>query len=238
MVTKARAVARAAFADSVLDISGRVVELRPLDAANVFSIPSSTYLRWVKPTLDRLAGLAALILLLPVLMVVGLAVWIAMDSPILLAQERVGRYGRVFRMWKFRTMEEDRRRHQMRWVGEDRRKTHKSAEDPRITRFGRFLRATRLDELPQFINVALGHISLVGPRPELPAVVVDYEPWQHRRHAVKPGITGLWQVSDRGDKLLKDCTELELQYLESVSFTTDCRILARTLPALMRRSGI
>jgi lipopolysaccharide/colanic/teichoic acid biosynthesis glycosyltransferase len=238
MVTKAREAARAAGEDSVLDLSGRSPELKPFDAANVFSIPSSAYLRLVKPAIDRLLGLVALILSTPLLIIVGLAVWLAMDFPVFLGQDRVGRHGRVFRMWKFRTMEVDRRHHQMQWVGEDRRKTHKSATDPRITRLGRFLRATRIDELPQFVNVALGDISLVGPRPELVAVVAEYEPWQHRRHAVKPGVTGLWQVSDRGDKLLKDCTEMELAYLDSVSFITDIRILARTLPALMRRSGI
>ena len=238
MISNARDAARATLPDSVLDLSGRYVELKPIDAASLFAIPSSTYLRLVKPMVDRLVGVVALLVAVPVLVMVGLAVWLAMDFPVLLGQERVGRHGRVFRMWKFRTMEEDRRRHQMNWVGEDRRKTHKSAADPRITKLGRFLRATRLDELPQFINVAKGDISLVGPRPELVSVVADYEPWQHRRHAVKPGITGLWQISDRGDKLLKDCTELELEYLDSVSFVTDVRILARTVPALMRRSGI
>jgi lipopolysaccharide/colanic/teichoic acid biosynthesis glycosyltransferase len=192
----------------------------------------------MKPAMDRFIGALALLVSLPILLIVGLAVWVAMDFPVLLGQERVGRHGRVFRMWKFRTMVEDRRRHQMRWVGEDRRKTHKSAADPRITKFGRLLRATRLDELPQFINVAMGDISLVGPRPELVDVVAQYEPWQHRRHAVKPGVTGLWQISDRGETLLKDCTELELEYLDSVCFGTDIRILAKTLPALLRRSGI
>jgi lipopolysaccharide/colanic/teichoic acid biosynthesis glycosyltransferase len=238
MVTKAGESARAVAPNAVLDLSTHRVVIRPFDSVSVFALPSSIYLSFVKPMVDRLVGLLALILAFPLLLVVGLSVWLAMDFPVLLGQERVGRHGRVFRMWKFRTMEEDRRRHQMHWVGEDRRKTHKSAGDPRITKLGRFLRATRLDELPQFINVARGDISLVGPRPELLTVVAEYEPWQHRRHAVKPGLTGLWQISDRGDKLLKDCTELELEYLDSVSFITDVQILARTLPALMRRSGI
>jgi lipopolysaccharide/colanic/teichoic acid biosynthesis glycosyltransferase len=238
MVTKAGESARAVAPNAVLDLSSRRVAIRPFDAASVFALPATTYLSFVKPTVDRFVGFLALVLGFPLLLLVGLAVWLAMDFPVLLGQERVGRHGRVFRMWKFRTMEADRRTHQMQWVGEDRRKTHKSATDPRITKLGRFLRATRLDELPQFVNVARGDISLVGPRPELLSVVAEYEPWQHRRHAVKPGVTGLWQISDRGDKLLKDCTELELEYLDSVSFATDVRILARTLPALMRRSGI
>jgi lipopolysaccharide/colanic/teichoic acid biosynthesis glycosyltransferase len=135
-------------------------------------------------------------------------------------------------------MEPDRRRVQLNWVGEDRRKTHKSADDPRITALGRWLRATRLDEIPQFYNVVRGDLSLVGPRPELTSVVAEYEPWQHRRHAVKPGITGVWQISDTGDALLRDCTEMELAYLAEVSFKTDLSIVLRTFPALLRGSGI
>ena len=104
--------------------------------------------------------------------------------------------------------------------------THKSAADPRITELGRWLRATRLDELPQLINVVRGDLSMVGPRPELVSVVYqEYEPWQHRRHAVKPGLTGMWQVAYWGDKRLHECTEFELQYLEQISIATDLRIL-------------
>lgn len=239
MVSKEVDAAPAAVDGVYLDITGGTPVIAPLvDATRAFAHPSGIYVSFIKPAIDRLAGLVALILCIPLYVVIGLAVWVAMDSPVFLAQDRVGRRGRVFRLWKFRTMEPDRRTVQLNWVGEDRRRTHKSAEDPRITGLGRWLRATRLDELPQFFNVVLGDLSLVGPRPELTAVVAEYEPWQHRRHAVKPGVTGLWQISDMGDALLRDCTEMELAYLDKVSLKTDLAIILRTFPAMLRRSGI
>jgi lipopolysaccharide/colanic/teichoic acid biosynthesis glycosyltransferase len=230
---------KAGVGESELDLTGQAPVMVPLlDAGIVFSFQAGAYLRWFKPAIDRILGLIALILTAPLLLVVAVTVWVAMDSPIFIAQDRVGLRGRVFRLWKFRTMEPDRRSTQLRWIGEDRRKTHKSAEDPRITPLGRWLRAFRLDELPQFLNVVKGDLSLVGPRPELVSVVAEYEAWQHRRHAVKPGVTGLWQISDDGDKLLRDCTALELEYLDSISLATDLSILLRTLPAMFRRAGI
>lgn len=239
MATKESDAPQVAVAGSQIDLIGEKPVVAPLlDAARTYSIPTGSYLRFVKPVLDRIGGLIALVIVSPLLLVIGTAVWVAMDSPVFLAQDRVGRHGKVFRLWKFRTMAPDRRVAQLEWVGEDRRQTHKSADDPRITRLGRWLRATRLDELPQFINVVLGDVSLVGPRPEMVSIVAEYEPWQHRRHAVKPGVTGLWQISDQGDQLLRDCTEMELEYLDTVSFATDLSIILRTLPAMARKAGI
>jgi lipopolysaccharide/colanic/teichoic acid biosynthesis glycosyltransferase len=222
-----------------LDITGEEPVFAPLvDASKLFSVDAGLYLKRVKPVIDRIGGFIALVLCLPLLVAISAVVWITMGSPVFLVQERVGLQGRVFRLWKFRTMEPDRRRSRLEWIGEERRKTHKSSEDPRITSLGRWLRATRLDEIPQFINVVLGDLSLVGPRPELVSVVAEYEPWQHRRHAVKPGVTGLWQISDDGDKLLKDCTPLELEYLDQISLRRDMSIILLTVPAMIRRSGI
>ena len=239
MVSKEVDAAHAAVGGVYLDITGDTPVIAPLvDATRAFARPSGTYVSYVKPVIDRLGGLIALIVCIPLYIVIGLAIWVTMDSPVFLAQERVGRHGRVFRLWKFRTMEPDRRTNQLHWVGEDRRKTHKSAEDPRITGLGRWLRATRLDELPQFFNVIQGDLSLVGPRPELLSVVEEYEPWQHRRHAIKPGVTGLWQITDTGDALLRECTEMELAYLDDLSFSNDLRIVLRTIPAMLRKSGI
>ena len=144
----------------------------------------------MKPTLDVASGIALSILSLPLVAVVTVAIWATLGRPAILKQHRVGRGGGVFTVYKFRTMEPDRRRGQQSFAGPDRRVTHKSPDDPRHTRLGRFLRRTSLDEVPQFWNVALGHMSLVGPRPELVDIVGDYEPWQHRRHEVKPGVTG------------------------------------------------
>ena len=239
MVSKEFDAAPAAVDGVYLDITGGAPVISPLvDATRAFAYPSGLYVSFLKPAIDRIVGLVALILCLPLYVIIGLAVWVAMDTPVLLAQDRVGRRGRVFRLWKFRTMEPDRRKVQLNWVGEDRRKTHKSAEDPRITGIGRWLRARRLDELPQFINVVLGDLSLVGPRPELTAVVAEYEAWQHRRHAVKPGVTGLWQISDTGDALLRDCTAMEIEYLDDIRLSKDLSILIRTLPAMLRKTGI
>jgi lipopolysaccharide/colanic/teichoic acid biosynthesis glycosyltransferase len=239
MVSKEIDAAQAAIVGVSLDITGDTPVVAPLiDATRAFAYPSGVYIKFIKPAIDRFVGLVGLILCIPLYVVIGLSIWVAMGSPVFLAQDRVGRHGRVFRLWKFRTMEPDRRQTKLKWVGEDRRKTHKSPDDPRITGLGRWLRATRLDELPQFLNVVRGHLSLVGPRPELVSIVAQYEPWQHRRHAVKPGITGIWQISDRGGRRLHECTDMELQYLESVSLLTDLRIVAKTVPAMMKRSGV
>ena len=224
---------------SQIDLTGdRPVFAQLFEAGRVYALASGHYVRWIKPLIDRMAGLVGLILTIPLMLIIGAAVWVAMGSPILLAQDRVGWQGRVFRLWKFRTMVPDRRTTQLEWVSEERRRTHKSADDPRITPLGRWLRAARLDEVPQFINVVTGDLSLVGPRPEMASVVAQYEPWQHRRHAIKPGLTGLWQISDRGNKLLRECTEMELAYLDEVSFRTDLQIILKTIPAMVRRQGI
>lgn len=240
MTTEERETAiHVASAETEIDLTGIVPAVVPLfETASVYAVPKGSYLKWIKPSFDRIVGVAALILISPLLALIGLAVRINMGSPVFLRQHRVGRHGHVFRLWKFRTMAPDRRTTNLEWLGDDRRQTHKSADDPRITPLGKWLRSSRLDELPQFINVVKGDLSLVGPRPELVSIVATYEPWQHRRHAIKPGVTGLWQISDRGDKLLVDCTEMELEYLTTVSFATDVGIILRTFPAMARRNGI
>ncbi len=207
--------------------------------SEVFALVGGPYLRLVKPTMDYLVGGIALLIAAPVLLTIGLLIFLKMGGPVILRQERVGRFNQPFMLYKFRTMDHDRRGDKLPFVGTDRRITHKSARDPRITPLGRLLRTTRFDELPQLMNVVKGDLSLVGPRPELATVVAsEYQPWQHRRHAVKPGLTGLWQVSDRGDQRLHECTEMELAYLDQVSLTTDLRIIFATIPAMARRTGI
>ncbi|MGI8514495.1 MAG: sugar transferase [Acidimicrobiia bacterium] len=216
-----------------------LVDERHLVEADIFHIEKSFYLNWVKPPIDVLLGLIGVVIAIPPLLAIGFLVWYKMGSPVVLKQTRMGRFNVPFTLYKFRTMDPDRRSREIQFVGRDRRVTHKSATDPRITEIGRILRATRLDELPQLFNIVLGDLSMVGPRPELVSVIRDeYEPWQYRRHAVKPGLTGVWQVSDRGDQRLHECTEFELSYLNDVSLGTDLRIMAATLPAVLRRSGI
>ena len=189
------------------------------------------YVRMVKPLLDVLMATVLLVVTVPILVAVAMAVYVEYGRPIFFRQSRVGRGGRVFRVTKFRTMEPDRRGAGGRIPrSPDRRRTHKPQHDPRVRPVGRFLRTWSLDELPQLLNVLTGDMSLVGPRPELAQVVEHYEDWQHARHRVKPGITGLWQVSAR-EIPMHEATHIDLEYLRRVSLAEDVRILARTLPA-------
>ncbi len=192
------------------------------------------YERVVKGFLDRLIGLVLALLTLPILIPVMIAVFIDLGLPIFLRQERVGLDGKVFKVVKFRSMEPDRRATQApSFVGSDRRVNHKSEDDPRLTPVGRFIRKWSLDELPQLWNVVMGQMSLVGPRPEMVQIVERYEPWQHARHQVKPGVTGLWQVSARGEVPMHEATHIDLEYVDTISLRTDLRILARTIPAAL-----
>jgi lipopolysaccharide/colanic/teichoic acid biosynthesis glycosyltransferase len=199
-------------------------------------VPRGPYVRVVKPLFDRVVGFCIFVALLPLTGAVALAVRISLGSPVIFRQPRVGRNDQRFDVYKFRTMGHDRRRQQQP-VEQDRRQIHKSTDDPRHTRVGRFLRKWSLDELPQFWNVVRGDMSLVGPRPELVEIVARYEPWQHQRHAVKPGLTGLWQVSSRGTGMMHLHTEIDLEYIETMGFVTDLKILVRTVPATLARRG-
>jgi lipopolysaccharide/colanic/teichoic acid biosynthesis glycosyltransferase len=206
------------------------------DHSRLVNAPTTFYARVGKPAFDRLVGLVLLVVTFPLMAAVGVAVWISVGRPLIFRQPRIGKNGVPFTVFKFRTMRPDRRR-QNHPVMQDRRVTHKSERDPRHTRVGRRLRGWSLDELPQLWNVVRGDMSLVGPRPELVEVVERYEPWQHQRHLVKPGLTGLWQVSRRGEGLMYLYTDLDLEYIATMSFRTDLGILARTLPAALSRSG-
>ena len=197
----------------------------------------TTYVRVVKPWIDRLIAAVLLVVLAPLFALIAVVLASTLGRPIFFTQDRVGLGGTVFRVRKFRTMRPDRRAALIPYP-DDRRQTHKSEADPRHTALGRFLRRTSLDELPQLVNVLKGEMSLVGPRPELTTIVATYDTWQHNRHAVRPGITGIWQVTARGDGPMEDFTHLDLAYVDQVSLGTDLRLLARTLPAaLVRRGG-
>ena len=219
-------------------LTGRV-SIEHLSENNFGSLMPNLAWRKTKRAVDLLSALLLLPPLLPLLLLVGL--WIRIDSPgpALFRQMRVGSGGRPFRIFKFRTMHPDRRRRPGMFDGSDRRRTHKHPEDPRLTPSGRLLRKLSLDELPQLFNVLRGDMSLVGPRPELPHIVdAYYEPWQHRRHAVKPGITGLWQISERGNGMMHEHVDVDLDYVDQVGLGTDLWIMARTLPAaLSSRQG-
>lgn len=182
----------------------------------------------LKPTMDRAFAAAMLVLLSPLLALTALALRITLGKGIIYRQQRVGRDGVPFTVLKFRTMQADRRQRRED-VTVDRRITHKSANDPRHTRLGRVIRAAGIDEMPQLVNVLRGEMSIVGPRPELPSVVERYQPWEHARHAVKPGITGLWQIRERGKGArMHECVDIDLEYVDTIGFWTDLRILAAT----------
>jgi lipopolysaccharide/colanic/teichoic acid biosynthesis glycosyltransferase len=205
---------------------------RALEASPVRRI--GPYESLAKPVIDRALGVLLLVAALPLIALVALAVRAALGPGVIFPQRRVGRRGRVFTMYKFRTMQPDRRRVRGGRAPE-RRRTHKHPNDPRQTPLGRVLRKWGLDELPQLWNVVRGDMSLVGPRPELVEVVERYEAWQNGRHAVKPGLTGLWQVTARADGPMHENTHLDLAYVRQVRFLTDCKILLLTIPALLGR---
>jgi lipopolysaccharide/colanic/teichoic acid biosynthesis glycosyltransferase len=189
--------------------------------------------------MDRTLGFLFLICILPTLLAVALAVRIKLGRGVIYRQTRIGVGGQPFTMFKFRSMRPDLRTSQLPFAGEDRRTSHKTASDPRHTPFGRFLRKTSLDELPQFWNVVVrGDMSLVGPRPELASVVATYDPWQHQRHLVKPGLTGLWQVHHRHKASpMRDDTDIDLTYIRELSIGADLRILLATVPVVLGRTG-
>jgi lipopolysaccharide/colanic/teichoic acid biosynthesis glycosyltransferase len=191
----------------------------------------------VKRLFDVMAAGVLFVALVPVLVSIALAVALDSSGPIFFRQERVGRDGKRIVILKFRTMRPDRRKRAGYPPGPERRVLHKSIKDPRITRVGRILRRTCMDELPQLWNVLRGDMSLVGPRPELPEIVARYESWQAERHRVKPGITGWWQVNRDGSRLMHEATELDLYYIEHQSLWLDLIILARTFAVVIRGCG-
>jgi lipopolysaccharide/colanic/teichoic acid biosynthesis glycosyltransferase len=193
------------------------------------------YARHGKAAFDRFSAAVLLLLASPVLLVVTLLVLARLGRPVLITQPRVGRGGNAFGMLKFRTMHPDRRERRESFRGGERRRTHKSPHDPRHTPLGRVLRKLSLDELPQLWNIVRGDMSIVGPRPELVHVVLDrYEPWQHGRHAVRPGLTGLWQTTARDIGLMHEHIHLDLEYIRRMSFGTDVKLLFKTVGVLVR----
>ena len=186
---------------------------------------------------DVLMASLAVVALTPLLLIIALVIWFDTRGSVIYRQPRIGRYGRPFVMYKFRTMIPDRRQGTRPYGGPERRRAHKTTSDPRVTRTGRFMRRSSLDELPQLFNVLRGEMSLVGPRPELPEIVRNYEPWQHRRHLVLPGITGWWQTHGRSDLMMHEHTELDIYYIENISLGMDIRILLRTLRTFAPQSG-
>ncbi|SFK15957.1 exopolysaccharide biosynthesis polyprenyl glycosylphosphotransferase [Streptomyces pini] len=193
----------------------------------------------LKRITDRVGALLLTAVLSPVLLGVAAAVRLSSPGPVIYRQLRVGQGRRPFPMWKFRTMVEaaDRMRPALEAANEHDGAMFKIREDPRVTPLGRFLRRYSLDELPQLFNVLAGHMSLVGPRPPLPEEVERYDDTELRRLSVKPGITGLWQVSGRSDLSWDETVALDLRYVDNWSYAGDVGILARTFRAVVSARG-
>lgn len=189
------------------------------------------YQRMIKRAFDVICGSFALVPALPLLALSALMVFLDDGFPILFKQRRVGENGRLFEMLKFRTMVRDAEQLKGQTLRRDvdGNLIHKVKDDPRVTRIGRFLRRFSLDELPQLFNVLRGEMSLVGPRPELPSLVDQYQPWQRKRFAVPPGVTGWWQVNGRSDKPMHLHTEDDLYYIQNYSISLDIQILFKTI---------
>jgi exopolysaccharide biosynthesis polyprenyl glycosylphosphotransferase len=192
----------------------------------------------LKRLFDIVASALALLVLWPVMGLIAIAIRLDSPGPAIFKQRRVGQYHRLFTIYKFRTMVVDAER-RMAEVAQQQNGAvvHKSRSDPRVTRVGAFLRKTSLDELPQLLNVLKGDMSIVGPRPELPWLVTNYEPWQYRRLRVPQGITGWWQVNGRGDRLMHLHTEDDLFYIRNYSIWLDFKIILQTIRVVLTRRG-
>ncbi|WP_406292021.1 sugar transferase [Streptomyces sp. NBC_00624] len=193
----------------------------------------------LKAVVDRIGAALGLVLLTPLLLLIGAAIRFTSAGPVFHRQIRQGQYNQPFTMWKFRTMVEDAETHKAKLAtaNENDGPMFKMRRDPRVTRIGRVLRRTSLDELPQLLNVILGDMSLVGPRPPLPEEVSRYDERELRRLAVRPGLTGLWQVSGRSDLSWQETIALDLWYVDNWSVATDLGLMARTLRAVTDGRG-
>ncbi len=229
-------------APGLVEVAGPRLHLRPFEGLPLLSVEQPRLEGWrrvVKGALDRIGAAVALLVLAPVLLLLALAVRFDSPGPVLFRQERVGINGRAFTMLKFRSMvvDADEQLEALRADNISDGLLFKLREDPRVTRVGRLLRSLSLDELPQLVNVLTGSMSLVGPRPPLPSEVAAYDSSVRRRLLVKPGLTGLWQVSGRSDLSWDEAVRLDLRYVENWSLALDLIILWRTGRAVLRRSG-
>jgi len=193
-----------------------------------------------KRVIDITLSLLALLTLTPLFALVYLLIKWEDAGPILFTQTRVGQFGREFKLYKFRSMCMDAEKRLKEVLALNQHKegvTFKLKHDPRITRVGKWLRKFSIDEFPQFFNVLIGDMSLVGPRPPVPREVALYTPADRRRLAVKPGLTCIWQISGRADIDFSGQVQLDVRYIESQCFWTDVKILAQTVPAVVSGKG-
>jgi exopolysaccharide biosynthesis polyprenyl glycosylphosphotransferase len=230
-------------ATGLLDVAGPRLSIRPAAGMPLLHVERpamSGARRVVKRVVDWLLALALSIVALPILVVIAVAVRLDSPGPVLFRQTRVGAKGETFSMLKFRSMvvDAEQRRGDLAGAADAGNAVlFKMRRDPRITKVGHWLRRYSLDELPQLVNVLRGDMSLVGPRPPLPAEVAGYESDAVRRLRVRPGLTGLWQVSGRSDLSWDESLRLDLWYVDNWSLVLDAQIIVRTARAVLRGTG-
>ena len=227
---------------ALLDVAGPRTTIRPTAGLTLLHVdhPQLSGFRLVlKGLFDRCAAAAALIMVAPLMSVIAASIWLHDRGPVLFTQLRVGKDGHPFRIYKFRTMvvDAEQRKQELLDSNDSDGVLFKLRNDPRVTGVGAHLRRWSLDELPQLFNILLGHMSLVGPRPALPDEADKYAQHVRRRLVVKPGLTGLWQVSGRSDLSWEESVRLDLRYVENWSFALDLQIMWKTITVLLRRSG-
>jgi exopolysaccharide biosynthesis polyprenyl glycosylphosphotransferase len=229
-------------APALIDVAGPRTTIRPVAGLPLLQLDHPELAggkQVVKAVFDRLAAGLALVVLAPVFVVIALAIRLDDRGPVFFMQTRVGRDGQTFRLFKFRTMvvDAEQRRLELEAVNEGAGVLFKMRRDPRVTKVGAALRRWSFDELPQLFNVVIGDMSLVGPRPALPREVARYGDHMRRRLVVKPGITGLWQVSGRSGLSWEESFRLDLRYVDNWSIMLDVQILWKTFSAVVRGSG-
>jgi exopolysaccharide biosynthesis polyprenyl glycosylphosphotransferase len=229
-------------APALLDVAGPRTTIRPTAGLPLLHVDHPEFSgarQLIKSVFDRTAAAVALLLLLPLLLALAVAVRLQDGGPALFRQTRVGKDEKWFTLYKFRTMvvDAEERRAELAALNDGAGLLFKVRHDPRVTQVGRWLRRHSLDELPQLLNVLLGDMSLVGPRPALPDEASSYGHHVRRRLAVKPGITGLWQVSGRSDLPWEEAVRLDVRYVENWSFVLDLQILWKTWAAVRHGSG-
>ncbi len=222
----------------------RISKCRPysLNGQPVFlyhSVPENRAALFIKEVMDRVGAVVGMVLSAPILLLAAIAIKLDNPGPLLFIQKRAGKNGRVFNMYKLRTMvaEAEEKKSELMHLNEMDGAAFKIQDDPRVTRVGRFLRKYSVDEIPQFWNVLMGDMSLIGPRPPLPQEVEKFEPWQHRKLSVKPGLSCLWQINGRNNVDFDHWMKLDLQYIDRWSLKEDAKILVKTIPAGLKGRG-
>lgn len=231
------------LSSQLLDIARTKSSIQYLDEMPFFTFqntPNSYINLKIKGVFDFVFSLLIIILLSPIFLIIAILVRIDSKGPVIFKQTRVGLRGREFHLYKFRSMIEDAEDllEKLKTKDEQSGPVFKIKNDPRITKIGKFLRITSLDELPQFFNVLKGDMAVVGPRPPIPAEVELYERWQKRRLSMKPGITCIWQVSGRNNIPFERWMKLDLQYIDTWSLRLDFMIILKTIKTILKRDGL